>query len=93
MEEAAASLEDFRSDVEDVYRVIEVGPATSERAIEVARDHRLRAYDCLQLATALLLEGQRARAGLEPLTLVSSDGELNVAAEAEGITVEDPAVH
>jgi predicted nucleic acid-binding protein len=65
--------------------------ATADQAIEVAERHRLRAYDCLQLATALLLQEQRVPFELSPLVLVSSDAELNAAAEGEGLNVEDPA--
>ncbi len=91
VEEAIAATEEIRSDVEDVYQIVEVAPATSEKAIEIAEQHRLRAYDCLQLATVLSLHRQRTVLGLEPLVLLSSDGELNVAARDEGLAVEDPA--
>ena len=81
----------LREDIQDLYRIVEFGIATAERAVEVAEHHRLRAYDCLQLATALLLQEQRAPFELAPLVLVSSDAELNAAAEGEGLSVEDPA--
>lgn len=90
--EAVITLEELRRDVQDVYKIVEVDPATADRAIEAAERHQLRAYDCLQLATALLLQGQRDALGFTPLVLVSSDGELNAAAESEGLTVEDPAM-
>jgi predicted nucleic acid-binding protein len=92
VEEAVSALKEFRLDVDSVYRVIEVGAVTSDRAIEVAKNHHLRAYDCLQLATALLLQEQRDALGLAPLTFASSDRELVAAARVEGLTVEDPAV-
>lgn len=91
-EQAASAVVLLREDVRAVYRVVEVDPATADRAIRVAESHRLRAYDCLQLATALLLQERRDILGLAPLVLVSSDGELNAAARSEGLTVEDPAV-
>ena len=91
VEEAEAALEEFRTDVEGVYRIIEVDPVTADRGVDVARRHRLRAYDCLQLATALLLQEQRALFDLPPLVLVSSDAELNAAAQSQGLAVEDPA--
>lgn len=59
--------------------------------MDVARRHRLRAYDCLQLATVLLLQEQRAFFELPLLVLVSSDAELNAAARSEGLPVEDPS--
>jgi hypothetical protein len=39
----------------------------------------------------LLLQEQRVPFELSPLVLVSSDAELNAAAEGEGLNVEDPA--
>lgn len=90
-EEAALTVQEFRSDVETVYRISEVIADTAERAIDIAERRRLRACDCLQLATALILREQRAAFGLSPLVLVSSDRELDAAASSEGMTVEDPA--
>lgn len=81
----------LRADTGNLYRMIEVVPATAERAIEVAEKHGLRAYDCVQLAAALMLQEQRAGFGLEPLTFLSSDRELNLAAGNEGLGVEDPS--
>lgn len=89
-EDATYAAGEFANDL-DIYRIIEVGAPTTERAWEIARAHRLRAYDCLQLATVLLLQEQRL-AGMEPLVLLSSDVDLNGAAEAEGLLVENPAV-
>ena len=92
LEDARAAVARLLNEVENTsYRVVELVPATSERAVEVAERHFLRAYGCLQLATALLLQEQRTGRGLEPLTLVSADGRLNAAAEAEGLPVKDPS--
>ena len=76
-----------------MYQIVEFGIGTAEHAIEVvAERHRLRAYDCLQLATVLLVKRRRVAMELAPLILVSSDTELNAAAQSEGLTVEDPAL-
>lgn len=90
-EEISSAAVRLREDVRDLYSVVEFSVATAERAVEVAERHRLRAYDCLQLATALKLQEQRAAFGFSPLVLVSSDRELNAAAYSEGMIVEDPA--
>lgn len=89
-EEAVSYVRVFLGDLEDMYQVVEVDAVTTEKAVEVAQNHLLRAYDCLQLATVPLLQEQRDLAGMEPLTLMSSDVELNAAAEAEGLAVENP---
>ena len=90
-EDAVSLLEEFRTDLEAIYQIAEIKPATTDRAVAIAERYRLRAYDCLQLATALLLHGQRAALRMEPLILVSSNGELNVAAANEGMLIEDPS--
>ena len=68
-----------------------MGPTTADTAIDMAEKHLLRAYDRMQLATVLLLPRQRTLLGLEPLVLLSSDGDLNGAALDEGLAIEDPA--
>ncbi len=55
--------------------------------------HVLRAYDAVQLAAAMELNRRWESAGLGDVTLVSADQELNAAATAEGLTVEDPNSH
>jgi hypothetical protein len=55
--------------------------------------HGVVAYDAVQLAAALELKKARDTVGLSPLLLVSADLELNTAAAAEGILVEDPNKH
>lgn len=89
-EEAVSYVRVFLGDLEDMYQVAEVDAVTTEKAVEVAQNHLLSAYNCLQLSTVLLLQEQRDLAGMEPLTLMSSDVELNVAVEAEGLAVENP---
>jgi hypothetical protein len=59
----------------------------------LAERHALRGYDAVQLAAALELQTVLTASGLPALTLVSADAELNAAAAAEGLTVEDPNLH
>lgn len=66
-EEARAAVARPREDAGDVYEIVEIDPIAAEKAIEVAERRLLRAYDCLQLATAFLLAEQRALRDLEPL--------------------------
>ena len=55
--------------------------------------HELRAYDAVQLAAALELNGRWVAAGMGGITLVSSDQALNDASLAEGLAVDDPRSH
>jgi uncharacterized protein len=50
--------------------------------------HSLRGYDAVQLASAL-----EVRLQVPLLILVSADGDLNTAATAEGLPVENPNTH
>lgn len=90
-DEASLAVGWLRSDMEFVYQVMEVGEVVAERAMRVAERHRLRGYDCLQLACVLLLNEHRSGAGLDSSILVSADDELNGAAAEEGVTVENPS--
>ena len=81
----------LKGDANGTYAVVGIVSETSDLAIEAAEKHRLRAYGCLQLATALLLHERRVALRMEPLILASSDKELNAAAANEVLLVEDPA--
>lgn len=91
--QAGAILGHFRRYLTQRYRVVELSPALFIQAAAAARKHRLRAYDAVQLAVALEVQMLQQAAGLGPVTLVSSDRELNLAAQAEGMAVEDPITH
>lgn len=53
----------------------------------------MRAYDAVQLAVARELHSRRLAVGLGGATLISADQELNAAATAEGVPVDDPNLH
>lgn len=61
-----------------------------EDALRLTDLYALRGYDAVQLAAALEANNTRLANGLPPLILVSADSELNTAALAEGLTVENP---
>jgi predicted nucleic acid-binding protein len=75
------------------YRVIPTDRAVVGRAMEMARQRPLRAYDAVQLATALHLKEILVSHGLPALVFVSADNGLLAAAQAEGLTVENPNDH
>ena len=91
--DAAATLQQFRQDLTRGYRLIEVTPALLATARSLAERHGLRAYDAVQLAAAVELNAQWITAGTGTITLVSADQELNAAALAEAVPVEDPNLH
>jgi hypothetical protein len=61
-------------------------------AMALAEAHALRGYDAVQLAAALEVHVRCLAAGVT-MMLVSSDAALNLAALAEGLTVDDPNTH
>jgi predicted nucleic acid-binding protein len=91
--QADAMLGHFRRHLTQRYHVIELTPALFEDAMRAARKHQLRAYDAVQLAAALNIHRRHEEAGLGPVALISADRDLNDAAHAEGLIVEDPNAH
>jgi hypothetical protein len=90
---ATALLAQFRHDAIYQYTILEITSAVLSDAERLAEVHRLRAYDAVQLAATADLHRDRLTHGLSRLTLISADQELNAAATAEGIDVDDPAAH
>lgn len=91
--DSAAAVAQFRYDFAQRYRLIDLTPPLVARAMTLAETHSLRGYDAVQLATAVEVHIRGLPLGLPALTLVSADGELNMAARAEGLIVEDPNAH
>jgi predicted nucleic acid-binding protein len=92
LSEAAISsnLRVFRMDFAERYWALDVTRELMDQAVSLAREHRLRGYDAMHLATARDLLRQGAAQHLDRLSLVSADAALNAAAEAEGIVALDP---
>lgn len=85
----ATFLRDLISD----YQVVEVTAMLVQRAVDVAAAHALRGYDAVHLAAALEVNTLLIASTEPPLTLISADAELNAAALAERLAVEDPNSH
>ena len=91
--DAAAACAQFRADLSVDYQIVDLTSLVRSHAMLVAETHGLRAYDAVQLASALAVHQERSTAGLPTLTFVSADTELNGVAAAEGLTVDDPNTH
>lgn len=89
---AAAILAQFRLDL-PAYGIVEITPVLLSHAMTLAETHALRAYDAVQLAATLDLQASRTAVGMPPITLLSADRDLNAAATAVGVLVEDPTLH
>ena len=73
--------------------MLEITPALWAAAMTVANTHEVLAYDAVQLAVALEVNRDHQNAGIGLVTLVSADRDLDAAATAEGMLVEDPNTH
>ncbi len=86
--DAATAVADFQLDFARQYRVVEVSPGLVAQAATLARRNGLRGYDAVQLAAVLEIHATDAS-----MTLLSADAELNTAALAEGLLVDDSNSH
>jgi len=75
------------------YGRLRVNDAVMDVAVEFIQRYPLRAYDAVQLATALILNSALIADKLLPLTFVSADGVLCEAAQSEGPPAENPNEH
>lgn len=91
-ENLTRSLARLRADFADRFTVLDVTGSLIQTAIGLLSSHNLRAYDAIQLATALLIRDELVALNL-PVTFLSADAGLNAAALAQGLTVDDPNAH
>lgn len=91
--DAILARTDLRTHLISEYQIVEVDELVVDRAMLLAETHGLRGYDAVQLAAALKVNASYLAAGHNAITLLSSDTELNAAASAEGLSVEDPISH
>ena len=91
--EASAAIADFRRHYAGVYFLIRTSPVIIASAMNLVEKYGLRAYDAIQLATALQVQAGCRRSGTPEPIFVSADANLNAAALAEGLAVDDPNTH
>lgn len=75
------------------YIIIELELPVIQRAEDLLLTHPLRAYDAVQLASALDLHARLVAAGQAAPVFVSADRRLLAAAEVEGLITDDPNRH
>lgn len=96
--DAARGVTDFIHDFAVLYSVLEIKADIIVDAMRLVGAYPLKAYDAVQLAAALKIEDEIKSLGLPSLpapslTMVSADRQLNNAARAEGLTVDNPLDH
>lgn len=75
------------------YQVIRLVDTVAQRAEDLLQKHQLRAFDALQLASALEVQQRMISSGLAGLVFVTADQRLLSAAEAEGMSTDNPDRH
>lgn len=80
----------LRHDINDEYLSVEIDSGILHDAVNLVKTHFLRGYDAVQLAISLKTNQESVSFGLPPITFVCADDDLNNAAQAEGLTVENP---
>ena len=88
--ELAALIAKFRSEFKSRYRVIEVDEVLIERAGELIVQYPLRAYDAVQLASALRVQSLLTSMPETQLIFVSADNRLLDIAQSEGLAFDNP---
>ena len=91
--DAATAIADFRRHYAGAYFLMRASPIVIAQAMDLVETHGLRAYDAVQLATALQVQAKCLLDGTPGPTFVSADNNLNAAATAEGLAVDDPNAH
>jgi len=96
--DATTAITNFQNDLAHQYNLLEVTDPILKSAAALTSNYKLRAYDAVQLTVALEINKQllalgTPAVGMPVLTLISADDDLNNAAAAEGLNVDDPRNH
>lgn len=75
------------------YVIVALSDSVLHKAQDLLENHPLRAYDSIQLASALIGNARLLTLGMSALTFVSADTRLLTIAAAEGLTTDDPNQH
>jgi predicted nucleic acid-binding protein len=84
---------DFDAICTTEYQFVELTASIIERTKSLLERYSMRAYDAVQLASALIAHDTLASAGLSPLTFLAADDRLLATAQAEGLTTDNPNAH
>lgn len=88
--DAETAIAAFEYDLLNTYYRIEITSPVLDSAMDLAKRYGLRGYDAVQLATALDANTGFQENDISGIVFVSSDDELNAAAVAEGLVIENP---
>ena len=87
------AIRTFSYDLDMQYQVAELSAALVRAAGELVIQHPIRAYDAVQLASALRVQSDLVETGVTPLTFLTADERLIAIAQAEGLLTDNPNHH
>ncbi|MBE2198227.1 MAG: type II toxin-antitoxin system VapC family toxin [Anaerolinea sp.] len=88
--DVTAVTQAFQYDFDTQYQVVELDRSLIHDAGKLVQRHPLRAYDSVQLASALKLQPILSQFPEATLTFVTADKRLLTIAQAEGLIVDNP---
>lgn len=91
LQERDELVEALRAHSATQYRVVPAGKSIVDLAMDLTLRRPLRAYDAVQLATAITVNKSLIGQGLPALIFVCADDRLIAGAQAEGLNVLHPA--
>jgi hypothetical protein len=83
----------FASHCTTQYSIVPTDNVVVDVAVDLLQRPPLRAYDAIQLATAVAVNDTLVTAGLPPLIFVTAHDRLVAAAQTEGLAVDNPNWH
>lgn len=92
-DEFTVALDAFRGDCLNEYQIMPPTTLVIDEACALVERYPLRAHDAVHLASALVAQQFLAARDYPPLAFVSADDNLNDAATAEGLAVDNPNHH
>jgi predicted nucleic acid-binding protein len=87
------AVREFSADTASEYEFVELDPNLVAVARDLVERYPLRAYDAVQLASAIIANRALHAAHRSSLTFVSADDRLVKVAAAEGMPVDNPNEH
>ena len=91
--QASLILQAFRYHFDTQYQKVELLPAVIQMAGQLVSRHPLRAYDAVQLASALCLLAQLSGVNTMTFTFLTADQRLLAVAQAENLITDNPNYH
>ena len=92
-EQRDRALSRFFQECDEHLTLLQVDRYVIDAAVELTQSYRLRGYDAVQLASGMVAQRELAAQGYSPVTFVTADEELLMAARAAGLAVENPLSH